>query len=72
MNVKVRKIFYYVVYEFWEMSGKIFPCIIGGEPIYPKNVETLKDLNPADVTDIVAEFPKLGREEVSRAIEQAE
>jgi acyl-CoA reductase-like NAD-dependent aldehyde dehydrogenase len=54
------------------MLGKVVPCIIGGEPVYPKNGQTIRDINPADVNDIIAEFPKLGREEVSRAIELAE
>ncbi len=54
------------------MLEKVVPCIIGGEHVYPKNGQTIRDINPADVNDIIAEFPKLGREEVSRAIELAE
>jgi len=48
------------------------PCIVGQELIYPKDNETIKDINPANINDIIVEFPKLTREDVIRAIEVAE
>jgi len=48
------------------------PCIVGQELIYPKDNETIKDINPANVNDVIVEFPKLKRVDVARAIEVAE
>jgi aldehyde dehydrogenase (NAD+) len=53
------------------MSGLIYPCIIGGEKVFSSDGKTFKDINPADVEDVVGEFPLLSKEDVVRAIEAA-
>ena len=53
------------------MSGQVYPCIIGGEKVFSSDGKTFKDINPADVEDVVGEFPLLSKEDVMRAIEAA-
>lgn len=54
-----------------KLSHLRYPCIIAGEPVYSSNNKFITDINPANYDEVVAEFPKLGIEEVARAIESA-
>jgi len=53
------------------MQSLKLPCLIGGEPIYSADTY-IKDINPADANEIIAEFPMLGKDELLRAFESAE
>ncbi|RMH54735.1 MAG: aldehyde dehydrogenase family protein [Candidatus Hydrogenedentota bacterium] len=44
---------------------------IDGEWITPDSSKTIRNINPADTTEVIAEFPAAGREETLRAIEAA-
>ncbi|MGH2400164.1 MAG: aldehyde dehydrogenase family protein, partial [bacterium] len=45
--------------------------LIAGEWVDSRGGQTLKDLNPADTSDVVAEFPSMTAEDVTRAIDAA-
>ncbi|MEM0481725.1 MAG: aldehyde dehydrogenase family protein [Nitrososphaerota archaeon] len=53
------------------MAGHLYPCVIGGEKIFPPDGRTFKDINPADTGEIVAEFPQMSRDDAARAIDAA-
>jgi acyl-CoA reductase-like NAD-dependent aldehyde dehydrogenase len=53
------------------MPAQAYPCVIGGEKVFSSDGKTFKDINPADVEDVVGEFPLLSKEDVVRAIEAA-
>lgn len=53
------------------MTERLYPCIIGGEKVFPKDGRSFRDVNPADTADIVAEFPLLSREDAAKAIDVA-
>jgi acyl-CoA reductase-like NAD-dependent aldehyde dehydrogenase len=52
--------------------GQVYPCIVGGEKVYSPTGAVFKDINPADWSEVLAEFPLLTREEVARAIDLAQ
>src|SRR5574341_2214258 len=45
--------------------------LIAGEWVEARSGETLRDVNPADTREVVAEFPSMGAEDVSRAVDAA-
>jgi len=53
------------------LDSETFPCIIGGEKIYPKGSKSLKDINPANVDEVVGVFPSLEREDIAYAVDVA-
>ncbi len=53
------------------MSHSIFHNLIGGEWIPAASGKTILNLNPADHTDIVGEFPSSSVEDVNRAVAAA-
>ncbi len=48
-----------------------FKNLVAGEWVGSRSGETLRDLNPADTTDVVAEFPAMSAEDVTRAVDAA-
>ncbi len=52
------------------MSGR-HRNLIGGERVAPLSNEYLPDINPADSTDAIAEFPNSGPEDARKAVEAA-
>ncbi|HEY3249094.1 MAG TPA: aldehyde dehydrogenase family protein [bacterium] len=48
-----------------------YKVLVAGEWIDTRSGETLTDVNPADTTEVVAEFPSLSAEEVHQAIDAA-
>ena len=53
------------------MSHPTFKNLIGGEWVAAANGKTFKNINPADHTDIVGEFPSSGPEDVDQAVAAA-
>ncbi|GBC68544.1 Aldehyde dehydrogenase, thermostable [archaeon HR01] len=53
------------------MPGHISPCIVGGEKTFSSDGGVFRDVNPADIDDVVAVFPALSREDVRHAIDVA-
>lgn len=45
--------------------------LVAGEWVDARDGQTVKDLNPADTSDVVAEFPSMTAEDVTRAIDAA-
>lgn len=52
------------------MSEK-FKNLVAGEWIGARSGETLRDVNPADTDEVVAEFPSMSAEDVTRAVDAA-
>jgi len=48
-----------------------FKNLVAGEWVGARSGETLRDLNPADTEDVVAEFPSMSAEDVTRAVDAA-
>jgi acyl-CoA reductase-like NAD-dependent aldehyde dehydrogenase len=46
-------------------------CYINGEWTHPRSGRTSKNVNPADTTDVIAEFPMASAEDTERAIQAA-
>ena len=53
------------------MSNPIYHNLIGGEWLPAKSGKTVKNLNPADHSDVVGEFPASGPEDVNAAVAAA-
>jgi len=45
--------------------------LVAGEWVDARSGGTLQDLNPADTSEVVAEFPSMGAEDVTRAVDAA-
>ena len=45
--------------------------LVAGEWIAARGGESLRDLNPADTAEVVAEFPSVSAEDVTRAVDAA-
>jgi acyl-CoA reductase-like NAD-dependent aldehyde dehydrogenase len=53
------------------MSSTVYKNLIGGEWLPAKSGKTFKNLNPADHSDVVGEFPASGAEDVDLAVTAA-
>src|ERR1700721_176868 len=53
------------------MSTKVYPNLIGGECLRSRSGKTFQNINPADHSDVVGEFPASNAEDVDLAVAAA-
>ena len=58
-------------YKLWGISMEKFKNFINGQWVAPKSEQYFNNINPADTSDIVGEFPLSGQDDVNDAVAAA-